>query len=396
MRNRSLILALALLPFCSSAEMAQFGNQPQPSVMMREVTALRLPGAYISERGTYDGFDSNSPLHWDNQGRLHVFASVAYPYHTAGADLFSLINPVFTPERVQINANVRAPMAGNLWLEATYRDFNGVLYGWYHNERRSPCADPHLTIPRIGAMVSLNEGKTWQDLGIVLQASDAVMDCATQNYYFAGGEGDFTVVLDQARQFFYFFFDAYHDPVNEQGICVARLAYADRNDPVGKVWKWHQGNWREPGLNGRVSPIFPPVVEWHRRDANALWGPAVHYNTYLDSYVMLLNHAINGEWAQEGIYVSFNKFPGNPFGWSTPLRLPFNPGGRAYPEVVGVRRGETDKVLGQTGRLFLLGESNWELIFLRPNEADGLSIQNARPSRHVIDGSRQNLPVRIR
>jgi hypothetical protein len=76
--------------------------------------------------------------------------------------------------------------------------------------------------------------------------------------------------------------------------------------------------------------------------------------------------------------------------------LPFDPGGRAYPEVIGVRKGETDKVLGQTGRLFLLGESNWELIFLRPNEADGLSYSNSHPTRRTLSGSRANLPVRIR
>lgn len=396
MHTGSLTFALCLLLICPSAGLAQTGNQLTPSVLVRGVTPLRLPGAYSSERGLYDGFDSNSPLHWDSQGKLHVFASVAYPYHTVGTDLFSLISPAQTPQRVQINANVRFPLVGGLWLEATYRDASGALYGWYHNERRSPCSDPHLTIPRIGALVSLDEGKTWQDLGIVLQAGDAALNCATQNYYFAGGEGDFTVVLDQTGQYFYFLFGAYHDSLDEQGICVARLAYADRNDPAGKVWKWYKGNWREPGLNGRVSPIFPALVNWHRRDANALWGPAVHYNTYLDSYVMLLNHAINGEWAQEGVYVSFNKYPGNPFGWSTPLRLPFEPAGRAYPEVVGVRKGETDKVLGQTGRLFLLGESNWELIFLRPNEADGLTLRTPAPNRRASSGSRPNMPTRIR
>lgn len=396
MRIGGSLLALALLLFYASAGIAQTGNQLTPSVLVREAAALRLPGVNLPEYGIYNGIDCNSPLHWDNLGRLHIFTSVAHPYHTMGPDLFRLTGPTQTTQRVQIKASARFPMSGHFWLEATYRDFNGVLYGWYHNERRSPCADPILNIPHIGAMFSLDEGNTWQDLGIVLQASDAAMDCATGNSYFAGGEGDFTVVLDQARQYFYFYFGSYHDQLDEQGICVARMAYADRNNPVGQVWKWYKGAWREPGLNGRVSPIFPVVTDWHRRDANALWGPAVHYNTYLDSYVMLLNHAINGAWAQEGVYISFNKYPANPFGWSTPVRLPLDPQGRAYPQVVGVLRGETDKLLGRTGRLFLLGESNWELIFLRPNEGDGLTLKTPAPSRRAVSGARQNVPVRIR
>jgi hypothetical protein len=184
---------LALLLFLASAVWAQTGNQLTPSVHVREAAALRLPGVNLPEYGIYNGIDCNSPLHWDNQGRLHIFTSVAHPYHTTGPNLFNLASPTQTTQRVQIRANARFPMSGHFWLEATYRDASGVLYGWYHNEQRSPCSDPHLTIPRIGAMYSLDEGATWQDLGHVLQASDAMMDCATGNYYFAGGEGDFTV-----------------------------------------------------------------------------------------------------------------------------------------------------------------------------------------------------------
>ena len=36
------------------------------------------------------------------------------------------------------------------------------------------------------------------------------------------------------------------------------------------------------------------------------WGPAIHWNTYLEQYVMLLNRAKDDQFGQEGIYVSFS------------------------------------------------------------------------------------------
>ena len=51
----------------------------------------------------------------------------------------------------------------------------------------------------------------------------------------------------------------------------------------------------------------PPAQAWHDADdrVDAFWGPAVHWNTALEQYVMLLNRAKDENYAQEGIYVSF-------------------------------------------------------------------------------------------
>ena len=40
----------------------------------------------------------------------------------------------------------------------------------------------------------------------------------------------------------------------------------DRDDPVGKVWKWYERGWEEPGNGGRVTPIFPVARDWHGAD----------------------------------------------------------------------------------------------------------------------------------
>ena len=43
--------------------------------------------------------------------------------------------------------------------------------------------------------------------------------------------------------FLYFLISTYAGEVAEQGVAVARMRWADRNQPVGKVWKWHGGQW---------------------------------------------------------------------------------------------------------------------------------------------------------
>ena len=54
---------------------------------------------------------------------------------------------------------------------------------------------------------------------------------------------------------------------------------------------------------------------------DAYWGPSVHWNTYLGQYVMLLNHARDARWNQEGIYISFASRLDDPSAWSAPVKI---------------------------------------------------------------------------
>jgi hypothetical protein len=329
--------------------------QEEISVSLRPAAPLPLPS------GLGRGIDCNSPVEWDGEGKLIVFTSFQQPYRSTGSNLFTLS----TPSQPVFIAHAPGTSGGK-WLEATYRTDDGTIYGWYHNEPPNVCSNNGLTAPRIGAMISRDNGITWEDRGIVLEAPADSLNCSSQNRYFAGGNGDFSVVLDQQRYYFYFLFSTYHRQVFEQGVAVARMSYADLEEPVGKVWKWHNGDWQEPGLRGRVTPIFPALIDWHRTNANAYWGPALHFNTYLNRYVMLLNRAFDREWAQEGIYICYNQNLDDPQSWSAPQRLPLSPARAVfYPEIIGTQPGETDKLAGQVARFFLIGHSSWEITFQR-------------------------------
>jgi len=335
-----------------------------PLIELREASPVSLPPGSDGS-GRILSIDSNSPAEWDGAGNLFVFTSSGWPYRSSGP---SLLNLSFPAQAVTIQP--RADVRGGQWIEATFRAGDGALYGWYHNEPPGLCGGLSLTAPRIGALVSRDEGLSWQDLGIVLEAPPGSLDCSTRNFFFAGGNGDFSVILDQGSQYFYFFISTYHRQVDEQGVAVARMSFEDRDNPVGKVWKWRDGGWNGPGLGGRVTPTFPALNDWRRDNANAFWGASVHFNTHLETYVMLLNHAVDRNWTQEGVYISFNSDLENPFGWSPPQRLPIYQQLGWYPQVVGLDGGETDKLAGEVARLFITGRSFWEIVFHRTDNED--------------------------
>ena len=182
--------------------------------------------------------DSNSPAHWDGD-TFYVFNSWNHPSRSAGRDQFSLGAPQ------SIRFEPPDPSIGNRWIEATWPDADGTLYGWYHNEPKGLCPGSEartkygLTAPRIGAVRSRDNGATWEDLGFVLDGADGSLDCQALNGYFAGGHGDFSVMLDAAGEWLYIFFGNYAGDVGGQGVAVARMKWADRRAPAGKVWKRH-------------------------------------------------------------------------------------------------------------------------------------------------------------
>jgi hypothetical protein len=333
----------------------------QPQVRVRPVRLIKFPAAT----------DCNSPSHWDND-TFYLFNSAPSPWRSSGPDLFHLGAASETHYDKEGN--------GGRWIESTWKAEDGTLYGWYHNEPHPVCqSKPALTAPRIGAARSKDNGTHWEDLGFVIEAPPYPLRCDTEDKFFAGGNGDFSVIPDEKREYVYFFFSSYYPDSSEQGIDVARMRFADRDDPAGKVWKWYREKWVEPGVGGHATPVFPVRTPWHRKDVHAFWGPSIHWNTHLDTYVVLMNYAIDRDWTQGGIYVSFNHSLANPRGWNEPKEIlnqkqitddPVKDTGW-YPQVVGIDKTQhqTDKLAGKVARLFIAGKSRWEILLLKPGES---------------------------
>ena len=205
---------------------------------LRPAPPLTLPAPVV---------DGNSPGFWQD-GRLRVYTSTGVPISMSGADLFGLQEsspPVVEPAD-------HYP----LWIEAVWPDDDGTVYAWYHHETTHVCVGNDLALPRIGALVSTDGGSTFRDLGIVLSSSDPP-DCNAKNGFFASGHGDFSVILDQNREYFYFLFTNYGGPASSQGVAIARMAFRDRTSPVGAVAKFYLSDWSEPGYRRHADPLSP-------------------------------------------------------------------------------------------------------------------------------------------
>jgi len=366
------VLAVALLSSTTNPTAFPQAAAAIPRAALTAALPLNLPG----------NVDSNSPLVWDlEDGLRRLFVMTSHsgqPRVASGAsvDRFGAASDV-----------TLLPHPGyGVWMEAVVSDDVETWYGYYHNEwPATTCGREDRFVPRIGAALSTDRGKTWQNLGIVIQAAQSTTACDSGNRYVIGGVGDLSVMLDRDKKYLYIFYSQYQRQRESQGVAVARLLWADRDRPSGRVTLWRNGTWepnagrREfvlstPGTMRRrlewtypaATPLVATSQAWHDTDdkVDAYWGPAVHWNTALEQYVMLLNRAKDESYAQEGIYVSFAPTLDDPAQWSTPQKL--LTGGKWYPQVVGSALGTgTDKIAGASARFFMSGRSDWMINFFR-------------------------------
>jgi hypothetical protein len=372
-RKRSLLAVIAVLMTAGpSRAQSETPVSLLPTVRLIRADAMHLPG----------DVDSNSPVVWDlydGRPEMYVLTSVAgRPSRANGGALSSLGDP----EPVDIQP---WPGGGN-WMESVIRDAVGTWYGFYHNENtaNSVC-DPYTvkTFPRVGAARSTDQGATWTDLGIILEAAPETFACDTSNEYFVGGVGDVSVLLDPDQKDVYIYFSQYGREKEDQGVAVARVPWADLDDPVGKVTIWNDGVWLPPTSfedeTGQVhweyphaTAIQPTTKPWHTgEEANAFWGPSIHWNDSLQEYVMLLNRTVGDSFGQEGIYVAFNPRLDDPLGWSTPYKI--IDGGGWYPQVVGLEEARgSDVWASRIARFFMSGGSQFLIEFAPPSDSGSL------------------------
>lgn len=313
--------------------------------------------------------DGGTPIHWTGSGGFVLFTSYgtihgAVISRNTGTGLYDLTKTDQTTTWMPLEFVPR-----DRYLESTWSDGDGTLYGWYHEERE--VGNPPLCEKMIGAAYSTNDGQAWTRFGLILRSDEEDLRFDDPSGTgLAGGHGDFCAMVD--GDYAYVFYTNLSGPTSEQGIGVARIALEDLDDPVGNVWKWYDGSWSEPGLGGRTTPIIPVVTDWFDPEYEGFWGPSMHYNTHVDEFVMLMNHtgpehAPNYYFEEEGIYIASVVGLDDPGDWpSTPVLL-FDPSGPPrpgwYPNVIGDGIGETDKIAGQNPRLYLQANSRFRLEF---------------------------------
>jgi hypothetical protein len=363
-----------------------------------------IPQAFLVTAATLpwpNGVDSSSPSVWKD-GTLYQYNSWGgAPRLATGPSLFAL-----TPQGAVSYDHV---MVGGGWLEAIVEAPDGTLYGIYHQEKPDVCPGTNLVVPQIGMARSRpgsGWGTQWEDLGLILQTRTKPLDCAAAaaefaqipgNPGFADGVGDPTLVLDGSGQYLYVYFGEYGGDPSEQGLSVARMDFADRDSPSGRVYKYYNGDFTEPGLGGASTPVFPATIPEQQVDASMLWGPTIHWNTYLSQWVMVMNLSGDAQFNNHSgyYYVSYSPDISNPGAWSVPVKLYGLAPSPYYPMVSGVEPGSgTDKLAGQVARFFNGNASTTEIHFSLspPGAVDiGLAQLTLNAGSSVYNGAYQLL-----
>jgi hypothetical protein len=323
-----------------------------PTARLIPASRLQLPG----------DVDSNNPAIWslvDGVQRLFVISSWGgVPTRSSGPALASL--------RLEGPVGFSKHPGHGVWIESIVPDDTGTWYAYYHHERAADaCGRSDRQLPRIGALRSPDRGVSWHDLGIILDAPAGSDACGSANRFVLGGVGDVTAALDADKQDVYLYFSQYSRDPSTQGVAVARLAWAHRDEPVGMMFIWRDGAWL-PGSQLAGTPLVRAAQPFHDQSttSDVFWGPSIHWNTYLERYVMLLNRAKDDEFNQDGIYVSYSPTLADPSQWTVPVKIMH--GGTWYPQVVGTEVGTgTDRHAGRRARFFLTGRSDRVIDFER-------------------------------
>ncbi len=366
------------------------------------------------------GSDCNRPSWWVGD-TLFQMVSNQHPWRSRGGRDAASAQP-FEPMRFtdddprfrwdpkakwyahDINSDKEPTRTRMRWMESVYRaPRTGVLYGLYHLEEGpyvrcpAPYERPYLSVPHIGLGRSTDNGRTWQNVGIIISDGSFEISCDLPVRFFAGGVGDPSMAVGPDSTHAYIAFTDYTGTdATTQGIQLARIALTDLDAPLqpdgtSKALRWQSGGWSGPGLQGapgprvgqtwtpvplgQASPLLPPAKSWLLADGGGYWGPSLSWNTHVGAFMLLLNK-VSGARAfdADGNYLAFLPDIKTPrVVPATPIRLdslPHGPTPAWYVQALGrpEMRG-TSAWTGQDARLFLGEHSHLELHFTSPDRA---------------------------
>jgi hypothetical protein len=336
--------------------------------------------------------------------------NLKYASGTTIDEAFSTPEKGFIEPKLPPNVPPGKPgLHGAVWFESLYqdvRDHSGkTLYALYHNENY-PETLPYDSVTgkgykktnwpqglkgpsspsavcRIGIMKSADGDQSWTDRGIFIEDEQPRLILRPNNTAanFAGGTGDPSAVA--YGKYLYLFYGEYGYPGNYneaaykttdewkgQCISIARIPLTSLDNPYGKAKRWDGNGFNVPynGVGKPVASIQIPAAEGGGPASSPTgkyyWGPSVSWNTYLNSWVMLMAKAEGPSWKGSSIYISYNKnrdlgTGNNAQQWTTPKLLLNKPGHILWYPSLQPLDNEANKVnkysslkLGQKARLF--------------------------------------------
>ena len=306
------------------------------------------------------------------QADLLRFASGTNPDSVFNKEWKNYKKPVIPPDAKPGEDGLH----GAVWFETVYKDIKDkserTLFALYHNENyplnfpyRNETGEGYsfknwpvgllgdsteAAVCRIGIMKSEDGGRNWTDKGIILEDKQPRMILKQHNTSidFAGGVGDPSAIA--SGDYLYIFYGEYgypgqYDDKNYdykkewsgQCISIARIPLNESDNPAKKAKRWDGRNFTIPydGTGKPIASFQIPLEEGGGPASSATskyyWGPSVSWNTYLQSWVLLMARAERPKWGGSAIFISFNQHKDlgvglNSQDWSKPVLLLDKPG----------------------------------------------------------------------
>jgi hypothetical protein len=226
-----------------------------------------------------------------------------------------------------------------------YRDPSGMLLMIYHAENWATNGSDNY-YSSLGMAKSTDNGQTWLDLGIIIRQEFDTYDA----YAIDIGGGPFVINGDYM---YVYYRDALKigDSRFEVHLAVARARLADvvraaqKNNTVVDWEKYYQGDWKEPGIAGKASPLETGNLNTDVFD--------ISYDPYLGKYISVLTTTFNGQMnlyyidSSDGIHWSARQ----------PVDVGAGDGDEVYPTIIGL--DDNPQNPGESFYVYYVHTMNW-------------------------------------
>lgn len=178
--------------------------------------------------------------------------------------------------------------AGNFsWIANIYDMKNGNVLAFVHCEERVSARDEadkkQGVYFRFGLALSRDGGRNWKWLGYIMEPNVTFREWYLNNGNLNIGYANY--ILKDGYFYVYYRDNKFNKGKFVEGVAVMRAKVDEVLDAALRnrvtVWhKYHDGNWVEPALGGRFTPLSIPVRGLMHGDAA--------YNEYLKKYVLVV------------------------------------------------------------------------------------------------------------
>ena len=163
-----------------------------------------------------------------------------------------------------------------LWIDQSNGIFYSIAYSEYNYQESK--WEKEAKERRLGLAKSVDKGLTWTYEGDIITQDKSLPPPVGNQYY---GVGDICMFIPADNYIYVFYKKGFYSlsTLNrtEQSICVARCRIEDKLAP-GKWFKFFNDDWKEPGLGGKESILFP--------NTNII---SISFNQYLKKFVGIGN-----------------------------------------------------------------------------------------------------------